>query len=169
MACPDPPPIRHIAVGLDCPQDRRCRGCYGPSSRPPNYSAYLRNPASARNTTSRQLRLYLNTPIAPLPVGRVRDRMGSLGYSLKRARRQTGLSLLEYPYSLFYSSATQPHIVMGPPHRKKLLSASKSKGPLEAGFRPCTNYVSTHQYPPYRGCSAGAPVSICGLEVQILY
>jgi hypothetical protein len=65
--------------------------------------------------------------------------MGSLNYSLKRARLQTGLSLLEYPYSLFCSGGTQPHIVMGPPHRKKLLSASKSKGPPEAGFRWCTN------------------------------
>jgi hypothetical protein len=33
---------------------------------------------------------------------------------------------------LFYG--TQPQIVIGPPHREKLLSASKSKGPPEADF-----------------------------------
>ena len=96
--------IRHIAVGLDARRAVDAGAAMAHQAVRQTYSAYLRNPASARNTTSRQLRLYSNTPIAPLSVGRVRDGIGSLGYSLKRARLQTGLSLLEYPHSPFCST-----------------------------------------------------------------
>src|SRR5438105_8590751 len=62
-------------------------------------------------------------------VGRARDRVGSLGYSLKRARLQTVLSLLEYPYSLFCTGGTQPHIVMAPPHPKNCYLPGKGRVP----------------------------------------
>jgi hypothetical protein len=139
LTCPDPTPIRHIAVGLDPRRSVGAGASMAHQAVRPNLPRLSLKPCLSREThTTGTCACTRNAPTAPPAVGRVRDRIGSLGYSLKRARLQTGLRLLEYSYSLFCSGGMQGHIVMGPPHRKNCCLPRKSKGP-EAGFRSCIN------------------------------
>src|SRR5271156_4674706 len=95
---------------------------------PQTSSAYPRNPASAAKHKQRAPAPVLKTRRSRRSlVGRVRNRMGS---SLKRARLQTGLNLLEYPYSLFCSTE-RSRISSWVLRIEKTLIFSKSKGPLK--------------------------------------
>ena len=59
---------------------------------------------------------------------------------------------------LFYG--TERQIVIGPPHREKLLSAWKRKAALKRVSDRVQTYISAHQCPSCRfeGCLAGSPV-----------
>jgi hypothetical protein len=85
-----------------------------------------------------------NTPIAPRP----------------------GLCAEILVFSLLFYG-TQPHIIVGPPHRKNCCLPRKTRAPLKRVSDRVQTYISAHQFPSCRlRLLSRAPASICGPEVK---